>query len=100
MKTNISVYDFMDAFNRSDTYKANFTYDGLKALYEYLIEYEEITGEEIDFDIVAICCEYSQYDDLAELQASYPNIKTMEELEDSTQVIPIPDQEGFIIQDY
>ena len=38
----------------------NFTYAGLRALFEYLCQFEEDTGEELEFDCVGICCEYSE----------------------------------------
>lgn len=45
---------------------ANWTYAGALALVEYLEELEEGTGEEIEFDTVAIRCDYSQYESLQE----------------------------------
>lgn len=62
MKQTVTLYDFQYGFNRWETYKNNFTDEALKALFEYLEEYEESTGEEIELDIVALCCEYSEYD--------------------------------------
>ncbi len=100
MKTNVTQSDFIDAFKQSDTRENQFSYEALKALYEYFEEYEESTGDEIEFDMIAICCEYTEYEDLKELQASYPNIEDMQDLENSTQVIPIEGTEGFIIQDF
>jgi len=59
MKTTVSRYDFERAFvdaNRRD----NFSYEGLNALFDYLEDYEEQTGEEIELDVVALCCDYSE----------------------------------------
>lgn len=61
--------DFCDAF--SDTYKNNFSYNGKRALYDYLEEYEESTGEEVVFDIIALCCEYSEYETTLEAAQEY-----------------------------
>jgi hypothetical protein len=59
MKTTISLYDFRDAF-----YQANrgtqFSYDGLKVLFEYLEEYEDSTGSEVELDVIGLCCEFSE----------------------------------------
>jgi len=71
MKTNVSVYDFREAFTLSDTYKHNFSYDALTVLYEYLEQYEEDIGEEISFDMIALCCEYSEYKSAIECVESY-----------------------------
>lgn len=66
MKKTISLYDFQDAFKSSDTYKNNFTYDWLDALFDYFEQYESETETEIDFDMVAICCDYSEYESATE----------------------------------
>ena len=41
---------------------AGWTYPGARALVEYLEEYEESTGEELEFDYVAIRCDFSEYE--------------------------------------
>jgi hypothetical protein len=38
----------------------NFSYEGLKALYEYYNDYEEATGTTVELDVIAICCEHSE----------------------------------------
>jgi hypothetical protein len=59
MKTTISLYDFRDAF-----YQANrgtqFSYDGLKVLFEYLEEYEKDTGSEVELDVIGLCCDFNE----------------------------------------
>src|SRR5690625_3244543 len=39
----------------------NFSYDGLSLLYDYLWELSDDIGENIVFDIIAICCDFSEY---------------------------------------
>lgn len=58
MKQSINSYEFHRAFEsmRPD----NFTYEGREALFEYLEQYEEDTGEEIELDVIALCCFYSE----------------------------------------
>ena len=36
-----------------------FGYDGLLVLFDFLEQFEEDTGEEIELDVIALCCEYS-----------------------------------------
>lgn len=103
MKQSVNFYQFCDGFPES--YKNNFSYNGKKALFAYLEEYEESTGEKIEFDPIALCCEYTEYNNFAELKANYTNIETLEDLQDRTQYIPILDvydkeTAGFIIQDF
>ena len=80
--------------------KEQFTYPAMRALFDYLEEYEESTGEKVEFDPVALCCEYTEYENLAELQKDYTDIKDMDDLKDHTQVIEIENSEAFIIQNY
>ena len=55
MKQSINIYDFRRAFKTYD--RDNFSYEGLKALFEYLEEYEDDTGEELELAVIALCCE-------------------------------------------
>jgi len=67
MKTTVSRYDFERAF--IDAGRRNtFTYDGLNLLFDYLEQYEEDCGTEIELDVVALCCEYDEntWQDIAE----------------------------------
>lgn len=73
MKKTIDFYDFNEAFidyRRTD----NFSYAGRKALFEYLEEYEQDIGEEIELDVIALCCEYSEFNSLANFNENYPDI--------------------------
>lgn len=98
MKTTINFNQFSDSF--SGGYKDNFSYEGKKALFERLEEYEQETGEEIELDPIALCCEFTEYENLEELQGNYTDIKNMEDLQNYTQVIEIKGTDKFIIQDY
>ena len=69
MKTTVSRYDFERAFIDADR-KENFSYEGLNALFDYFEDYEESTGEEIELDVIAICCEYSE-DTAEDIIANY-----------------------------
>jgi hypothetical protein len=59
MKTTVSKYDFERAFVDADR-KENFSYEALGLLFDYFEDYEEETGQEIELDVIAICCEYSE----------------------------------------
>ena len=67
MKQTIDCFQFRNQF--MECRPDNFSYDGLLALWEYFEEYEDSTGEEIELDVIAICCEYSEYDSLKAFQA-------------------------------
>jgi len=103
MKDTINKDQFISWFRSSDTYKNNFSYEGLSALFDYLEEMEESTGEELDFDPVALCCEYSEYDTFEEFQEEYNGevlYPTLDDLEDYTTVIRVGHTGSFIIQQF
>jgi len=99
MKQTINIYDFQRAFKacgRGDF----FSYEGLKALFEYLEEYEEDTGEEVELDVIALCCEYMEYDSLKEYNEDYgTEYGEIDDIQDDTTLIAI-DTKSFIIQQY
>jgi hypothetical protein len=100
MKEYVTESTFIDAFKQSDTRKNQFSYEGLKALYEYFEEYEDSTGEELEFDMIGICCEYTEYDSLKQYNDEYGNeCEEIDEIADYTALIKI-DDERFIIQQY
>ena len=101
MYQNISKYDFIRAFEqiRPD----NFSRAGLSALYEYLEQLEEDIGNPIKLDVIAICCEYSEYESLEEFQKDYgDDYESIEDIEYQTVVIKSdttnPKDTSFIIQ--
>lgn len=59
MKTTVSRYDFERAFVDAGR-KENFSYEALGLLFDYLEDYEEQTGEELELDVVALCCDYCE----------------------------------------
>ena len=66
----------------------------------YFEELEDSTGETIDFDMIAICCEFTEYDSLKEYNDDYgKECKEIEEIAEDTTLIKI-DDERFIIQQY
>ena len=88
--------DFTSAFHKAGRGN-NFTYEGLNALYDYIEDYEDSTGEQIELDVIALCLEYNEYEDLAEFQEDYgDDYQSIEEIEHATQVIMI-DDDSFII---
>ena len=93
MKTTLNLFDFRRGFQVCE--RTNFSYDGLEALFLNIEEYEESTRTELEYDPIAICCEFTEWDDFKEFQSQYPDIKTKEEIQDHAQFIDI-DGERFI----
>lgn len=86
MYTNVSEHDFINISNKYTHHKDNFSYDGKKALYKYLVDLEDATGEIMEMDWIAFCCEYSEYDSQEELLDNYDE-KNLNDIMDKTDVI-------------
>jgi len=96
MIQKITEKDFLNRFReiRPD----NFSPDGLRALFEYIEESEEDKGEQLEFDVIALCCQYSEWENMEKITEQYPDITTLEELEEKT--IVIQSHTSIIIQDF
>lgn len=88
---------------------ANWSIAGAHALVEHLEHLEEDTGAEIEFDVVAIRCDYSEHESALEAAKEYDfeseetdeealEEEALEYLKDKTQVIEFVG--GVIIQNF
>lgn len=59
MKQTIGLSDFHDAFRRAGRTE-QFSSGGLDVLFDYLEGIEFDSGEEIELDVVALCCEFAE----------------------------------------
>lgn len=68
MHQQINFNDFCNAFHDMDR-DNQFSYEGKRALFEYLEAYEEDTGESLELDVIALCCDYTEasYEEIAEM---------------------------------
>lgn len=113
MKQTINIHQFRDAFQAQRPNQ--FSYSALSALFDYLEEFEQDTGDEIEFDVVALCCEWSEYSSAINAAEVYgwdfssedpdndfenerQENKALEKLRDNTQVIQFDG--GILVQDF
>ena len=76
-------------------------YDACEAIAEYLESLAEDIDTPIELDTVAIRCEYSLMDDIADFNKQYDKeCETLDDIREFTQVIEIKGQESFIIQQF
>jgi len=108
MKTTVSSYEFVTAFEKAGR-KDQFSRSGLIALFDWLEEYEQDCGEEIELDVIAICCDYSEYESAIECCKEYdftPDSEDEEEAEKEClewlqdRTIVIQHEFGIIIQNF
>ena len=84
MTTTITFNDFCDGFTGS--YKDTFSYEGKRALFDYLEEYEDETGQQIDFDPIALASEYSEYDSAGTITREYLDFEGMTFSKDGSEL--------------
>lgn len=85
---------FISRFNEMDRGE-NFSYEGRNVLFNYFEEIEEGTGEEIEFDVIAICCDFSE---LTEEEIKQDYDMTLEELRENTLVLDVEEEKTYIVQ--
>lgn len=86
MKETVTQSRFIQAFA---TLRPNqFSRAALVALFEHLEELERDLGEETEFDVIAICCDWTEYADAVEAAEAYgweaPEIPEGEERDDTS----------------
>ena len=69
MKKTLNTYEAADLLRTDDN--ANWTPAGSLAMARYLEDLEEDLGEELDLDVVAIRCDYSEYESLQSWLCDY-----------------------------
>ena len=98
----VTFYDFVEEFKKHGR-EDQFSYAGKKALYDYLNELSEDIGESIELDVISLCCEFTEYENLKEFNDDYgysiDEIDSIEDIEQYTTVIKI-NEDSFIIQDF
>ena len=79
MKVTVTYYTFRDAFRAHDRLN-NFTRDGLRVLFDDLEQYEEDCGQELELDVIGVCCEFTEHT-LEEANRDYGwEFETLDEL--------------------
>ena len=110
MKQTVNFCAFSNAFhahNRADSFPGA----ALKSLFDYLEDFEDSTGDELELDVVALCCDFAHYDSATEAAGEYGWDQTdapaeacdleaaaLEWLQENTTVIECPN--GVIVQSF
>ena len=80
MKQTITQSDFHDAFIRMDR-KENFSWEARELLFDY---FEEL-DEDMELDVIAICCEYYE-NDLDTVISEYRLESDVEDMDDDEKL--------------
>jgi hypothetical protein len=98
MKTTVYFSEFCDYFHkiRPD----NFSYQGLRVLFDYLEEIDNSCGEESELDVIGLCCDFAESDwqtIAADYDSSIELDKTKNEDKQKVQVLDFLADQGALI---
>jgi hypothetical protein len=86
MKETVNESRFIQAFNTLRP--EQFSRPALVALFDYLDQLEQDLGEEQELDVIAICCDWTEYKDAIEAAEAYgweaPDVAEGEERDDTS----------------
>lgn len=71
MQKEINEHDFITEWKNTDGYRDAYSISALRALYDYLTEYEDVSGTTYILDVVALACEYTEYSSALEAIKDY-----------------------------
>lgn len=98
MKISVSEHTFVNRFDEMNRGN-NFSRDARRAMFEYFEDLDEQCGTETELDVIAVCCEWSEYESLEEFRKDYgEEYQTLDDVRDATRVIEFDG--GFVIQQF
>jgi len=69
MKITLNEFEFIAAVRA--VRPQNFSIEGLRALFAHLEEVEQDSGEEMELDVIGLCCNWDEYPDAECAAADY-----------------------------
>jgi len=106
MKTSVTLTDFHDWFTK--VRPEQFSYEARELIFNHIESVEDDCGIEVDFDPIAICCEYGEMT-FQEINDSYCHgnedlFETVEDIEefltDNTMYCGRTPQNTFVFQQF
>ena len=95
MKDTLNEWQFVDQFQKIRP--NNFSREALFVMFDF---FEEIDPD-MEFDPIAISCDFQEFDNFNDFKSDWgSDIKTIEELENHTIVLKIPETEKCVIQQF
>lgn len=106
VQTITDDYHFWNWLKKSDSYSICFTLEGAKAVQQFFYELSEETDKLIEFDPIAWCCTFSEYESLDAFNNEYFGAEykkgseyTLEKLHENTTVIEL-DNGRILVEEF
>ena len=102
MKTTVTSYQFVESF-RACGRETQFSRAALFALFDYLEDYEDSCGVEIELDPIGLCCEFAEHSSAIVASKEYgqsfeTESEALDWLREQTQVVEF--NGGVVIQQF
>jgi len=102
MYQSVGFNEFRNAF-RAFGRETQFSRMALRALFDHLEQVEEDTGAQIELDVIALCCDFTEYDYASEAATACgmtfdTEQEALDWLQDQTTVIPFVG--GFLVANF
>jgi stress response protein SCP2 len=96
MKTTLDKGSFIQAFKNSSR-ADQFSREALGLIWDHM---EEMGTEDVELDVIAVCCDWSEYDSLAEMLEENA-AEDLQEMERKTTVLYNDEDDGpFVVLAY
>ena len=101
MVITINKHDFIQAFKDAGR-QDQFSLDALRVIFAYEEERESQMSEPIELDVIALCCDFAEYDSIEDFQEEYgEQYVSLEDIEEQTVVLTdAPNYSGFVIEKF
>ena len=93
MKITLNKKNFIEQVRQHYRWK-QFSYEA----WEQIFEWEDEMGSDVEYDPVAFCCTYAEYESFEKLKNDYNNIETFDDLEGKTWVANLSEGRVLIRQ--
>jgi hypothetical protein len=93
MKLTLNKQNFLEQVRQHSRWKS-FSYEAWVQIYEW----ENEMNSDVEYDPVAFCCEYAEYESFKKLKEDYNSIETFDDLEGKTWVANLPEGRVLIRQ--
>jgi hypothetical protein len=101
MVITINEHDFIQAFKDAGR-QDQFSLDALRVIFNYEEERESQMTEPTVLDVIALCCDFAEYDSIEDFQEEYgEQYVSLEDIEEQTVVLTdAPNYSGFVIEKF
>ena len=97
MISTVTEWDFIDGMRKHVSWEI----ESIRALFEWLENLEDDTGENIEFDPIQLRCSWMEHDNLKAFNEDFGGeFQTIDELAEHTQVIEVAENNKILVHEF